>query len=148
MKVSTNLEHIRNQNDFCGGATHFFMQRRIFCRNVAFLCQGHVICFGHAPSKYVFKSRVNLERAAIRAAFFLHKNLFNNVIENVDDNVITRINNREIASPGVEKCTVGAYDFAMLKKQESSATRENRGPAAGGQSRGETLSKQVYLGRF
>ena len=51
------------------------------------------------------------------------------------------------ASLGVEKCTVGAYEFDMLKKHESSATREKRGPASGGQSRGETLSKQVYLGR-
>ena len=51
------------------------------------------------------------------------------------------------ASLGVEKCTVGAYEFDMLKKHESSATREKSGPAAGGQSRGETLSKQVYLGR-
>ena len=43
--------------------------------------------------------------------------------------------------------TVGAYQFDMLKKQESSATAEKGGPAAGSQSRGETLSKQVYLGR-
>ena len=43
--------------------------------------------------------------------------------------------------------TVGAYEFDMLKKHESSATAEKRGPTAGGQSRGETLSKQVYLGR-
>ena len=43
--------------------------------------------------------------------------------------------------------TVGAYPFDMLKKQESSATAVKLGPAAGGQSRGETLSKQVYLGR-
>ena len=43
--------------------------------------------------------------------------------------------------------TVGAYPFNMLKKPQSSATAEKVGPAAGGQSRGETLSKQVYLGR-
>ena len=43
--------------------------------------------------------------------------------------------------------TVGAYKFDMLKKHESSATAEKWGPAAGSQSRGETLSKQVYLGR-
>ena len=43
--------------------------------------------------------------------------------------------------------TVGAYEFDMLKKHESSATAEKWGPAAGSQSRGETLSKQVYLGR-
>ena len=43
--------------------------------------------------------------------------------------------------------TVGAYPFDMLKKQESSATAVKLGPAAGCQSRGETLSKQVYLGR-
>ena len=43
--------------------------------------------------------------------------------------------------------TVGAYPFDMLKNQESSATAVKLGPAAGGQSRGETLSKQVYLGR-
>ena len=43
--------------------------------------------------------------------------------------------------------TVGAYEFDVLKKQESSATAVKLGPAAGGQSRGETLSKQVYLGR-
>ena len=47
--------------------------------------------------------------------------------------------------------TVGAYPFDMLfnmlKKPESSATAEKGGPAADGQSRGETLSKQVYLGR-
>ena len=43
--------------------------------------------------------------------------------------------------------TVGAYPFDMLKKQESSATAETLGPAVGGGSQGETLSKQVYLGR-
>ena len=43
---------------------------------------------------------------------------------------------------------VGAYQFDMLKKPESSAIAEKGGPAAGGQARGETLSKQVYLGRF
>ena len=43
--------------------------------------------------------------------------------------------------------TVGAYQFDMLKKHESSATAVKLGPAAGGQGRGETLSKQVYLGR-
>ena len=48
---------------------------------------------------------------------------------------------------GLSWGTVGAYQFDMLKKQESSATAEKGGPAAGGQSRGETLSKQVYLGR-
>ena len=36
----------------------------------------------------------------------------------------------------------------MSKKQESSATAGKLGPAAGGGGRGETLSKQVYLGRF
>ena len=44
--------------------------------------------------------------------------------------------------------TVGAYPFDMLKKEESSATAGKLGPAAGGGGRGETLSKQVYLGRF
>ena len=44
--------------------------------------------------------------------------------------------------------TVGAYPFDMLKKEESSATAGKLGPAAGGRGRGETLSKQVYLGRF
>ena len=39
--------------------------------------------------------------------------------------------------------TVGAYQFDMLKKQESNATAEKWGPAAGGQALGETLSKQV-----
>ena len=43
--------------------------------------------------------------------------------------------------------TVGACQFDMLKKQESNATAEKQGPAAVPQSRGETLSKQVYLGR-
>ena len=43
--------------------------------------------------------------------------------------------------------TVGAYPFDMLKKQESSATAEKWGPAVRGGSQGETLSKQVYLGR-
>ena len=43
--------------------------------------------------------------------------------------------------------TVGAYQFDMLKKQESSATAVKLVPTAGGWSRGETLSKQVYLGR-
>ena len=51
------------------------------------------------------------------------------------------------ASLGGEKCTVGAYEFDMLKKHGSSATVEKWGPAAVGQSRGETLSKQVHLGR-
>ena len=51
------------------------------------------------------------------------------------------------ASPGVEKCTVGAYEFNMCKNKESSATAGKGGPAAGGQSRGETLSKQVLLGK-
>ena len=37
--------------------------------------------------------------------------------------------------------------FDMLKKQESNATAEKGGPAAGSQALGETLSKQVYLGR-
>ena len=44
--------------------------------------------------------------------------------------------------------TVGAYQFDMLKKQESSATAGKQGPAEGGGARGETLSKQVYSGRF
>ena len=44
--------------------------------------------------------------------------------------------------------TVGAYPFDMLKKQESSATAGKQGPAVGGSASGETLSKQVYLGRF
>ena len=43
--------------------------------------------------------------------------------------------------------TVGAYQFDMLKKQKSSATAEKWGPAVGGGALGETLSKQVYLGR-
>ena len=43
--------------------------------------------------------------------------------------------------------TVGAYPFDMLKNQESSPTAVKLGPAAACQSRGETLSKQVYLGR-
>ena len=43
--------------------------------------------------------------------------------------------------------TVGAYQFDMFKKHESNATAVKLGPAAGGQSWGETLSKQVYLGR-
>ena len=42
---------------------------------------------------------------------------------------------------------IGAYAFDILKKQESNATAEKWGPAAGGQALGETLSKQVYLGR-
>ena len=42
---------------------------------------------------------------------------------------------------------VGAYQFDMLKKETSSATLVKLGPASGGQSRGETLSKQVYLRR-
>ena len=42
--------------------------------------------------------------------------------------------------------TVGAYQFDMLKKQESNATAEKGGPAEGGGALGETLSKQVYLG--
>ena len=41
----------------------------------------------------------------------------------------------------------GAYPFNMLKKHQSSATAEKQGPAAGGLTLGETLSKQVYLGR-
>ena len=44
--------------------------------------------------------------------------------------------------------TVGAYPFDMLKNHESSATAVKQCPAAGGGGRGETLSKQVYLGRF
>ena len=36
--------------------------------------------------------------------------------------------------------------FDMLKRQESNATAEKRGPAACGLDLGETLSKQVYLG--
>ena len=48
---------------------------------------------------------------------------------------------------GLSWGTVGAYEFDMLKKHESSATAEKWGPAAGNQSRGETLSTQVYLGR-
>ena len=43
--------------------------------------------------------------------------------------------------------TVSAYPFNMLKKPQSSATAEKQGPAAVGGARGETLSKQVYLGR-
>ena len=43
--------------------------------------------------------------------------------------------------------TVSAYPFNMLKKPESSATAEKQRPAAGGLAPGETLSKQVYLGR-
>ena len=43
--------------------------------------------------------------------------------------------------------TVSAYPFNMLKKHQSSAIAEKQGPAAGGWGRGETLSKQVYLGR-
>ncbi len=43
--------------------------------------------------------------------------------------------------------TVGADQFDMLKKQKSSATAEKGGPAVGGGALGETLSKQVYLGR-
>ena len=43
--------------------------------------------------------------------------------------------------------TVSAYPFNMLKKPESSATAEKQGPAAVCVARGETLSKQVYLGR-
>ena len=43
--------------------------------------------------------------------------------------------------------TVSAYPFDMLKKPESSATAEKQCPAAVGVSLGETLSKQVYLGR-
>ena len=35
----------------------------------------------------------------------------------------------------------------MLKKPESSATAEKQGPAVGSVGQGETLSKQVYLGR-
>ena len=49
---------------------------------------------------------------------------------------------------GLSWGTVGAYQFDMLKKQESSATAGKQCPAAGGGARGETLSKQVYLGRF
>ena len=48
---------------------------------------------------------------------------------------------------GLSWGTVGAYEFDMLKKHESSATAVKLGPAAACQSRGETLSKQVYLGR-
>ena len=44
--------------------------------------------------------------------------------------------------------TVGAYPLDMLKTQESSATAGKQGPAAVGGGRGETLSKQVYLGRL
>ena len=44
--------------------------------------------------------------------------------------------------------TVGAYPFTMSQKEKSSATAEKLGPATACQSRGETLSKQVYLGRF
>ena len=44
--------------------------------------------------------------------------------------------------------TVSAYPFDMSKKQESSATAGKQGPAAGCGDRGDTLSKQVYLGRF
>ena len=43
--------------------------------------------------------------------------------------------------------TVGAYPFDMLKNEESSATAGKQGPAVGGSASGETLSKQVYLGR-
>ena len=43
--------------------------------------------------------------------------------------------------------TVSAYPFSLFKKPESSATAEKQGPAAVGGGRGETLSKQVYLGR-
>ena len=43
--------------------------------------------------------------------------------------------------------TVGAYPLNMLKKPQSSATAEKQVPAAGGMALGETLSKQVYLGR-
>ena len=43
--------------------------------------------------------------------------------------------------------TVGAYPFDMFKKQESSATAVKLVPAVGGGALGETLSKQVYLGR-
>ena len=54
---------------------------------------------------------------------------------------------RKVRLRGSKKCTVGAYEFAMCKNKESSATAVKLCPAAGGQSRGETLSKQVYLGR-
>ena len=40
-----------------------------------------------------------------------------------------------------------AYPFNMLKNPVSSATAEKQGPAADCLARGETLSKQVYLGR-
>ena len=43
--------------------------------------------------------------------------------------------------------TVSAYPFNMLKKPESSATAEKQCPAVGVWGQGETLSKQVYLGR-
>jgi len=43
--------------------------------------------------------------------------------------------------------TVGAYQFDMLKKQASNATAEKGGPAEAGGALGETLNKQVYLGR-
>ena len=43
--------------------------------------------------------------------------------------------------------TVGAYPFNMLKKHQSSAIAEKQCPAVGGLGQGETLSKQVYLGR-
>ena len=43
--------------------------------------------------------------------------------------------------------TVSAYPFDMSKKQESSTTAGKQGPAVGGWASGETLSKQVYLGR-
>ena len=48
---------------------------------------------------------------------------------------------------GLSWGTVGAYQFDMLKKQESSATAVKQRPAVVGWARGETLSKQVYLGR-
>ena len=43
--------------------------------------------------------------------------------------------------------TVGAYPFDMFKNEESSATAGKQRPAVGGGASGETLSKQVYLGR-
>ena len=52
------------------------------------------------------------------------------------------------ASLGPSWGTVGAYPFDMFKNKENSATARKLGPTASCLVRGETLSKQVYVGRF
>ena len=133
---------------------HLLVGRRLLLVRRILLVRRHLLCFLLPILLFLLVHRLLLVRVHLPLVrlflIFLASSLETNLI--VASPTGTSVIIITFWSPlgallGPSWGTVGAYPFDMCKNEESRATAGRQGPAFGGSASGETLSKQVYLGR-